>query len=106
MKKQIFEINSKQELSDIIENNKGILIVDFTSPTCPPCLMLEPVFEELAEKGYASIAKVNVLENQDLVSEFNISATPTLIIVKDNKIKKSLLGYQPLESWIKLIEEI
>lgn len=106
MKNQIFEINSYEELENIINKNQGILIVDFTSPVCPPCLMLEPIFEELVEKGLCSIAKINVLENQDLAEKFQISATPTLIIIKNQEIKKSILGYQPIEVWEELIKKI
>ena len=44
MKKQMFEINSFNELENIIKSNKGILLIDFTSPACGPCLMLTPTW--------------------------------------------------------------
>lgn len=106
MKKQIFEISSKNELEEIFNENKGILIIDFTSPTCGPCLMLEPILEELVEKEFCSVAKINILENQDLVEEYGISVTPTIFIVKDQEIKKSILGYKPFEEWVELIKNL
>lgn len=106
MKQQMFEINSMKELEEIIKKNKGILLVDFTSPTCPPCLMLEPVLEELVESQLCSIAKINVLENQDIAESLNISATPTIVIFKDKEVVKSILGYQPIEVWEEMIKKL
>ncbi|MBD5423162.1 MAG: thioredoxin family protein [Mycoplasma sp.] len=106
MKKQIFEINSKEELESIFAKNQGILILDFTSPTCGPCLMLEPVLEELVEKNICSVAKINILDNQDLAREYEIRVTPTVLIAKDQEIKEVILGYQPLEAWEELIKKI
>ncbi len=104
--KQIIEIESEKELESVVKNNKGALIIDFTSPTCGPCLMLEPIMEQLVDENICSVAKVNVLENQELARTYSITATPTLIIVKDDEIKKVVLGYQPFESWKKIIETI
>lgn len=106
MKKQMFEIHSLDELKEVIENNKGVLFIDFTSPTCGPCLMLEPIFEELVENNECSIAKVNVIENKELAIKFNVSATPTVAILKDSEIVKTIIGYQPLEIWQEIIEKI
>lgn len=106
MKAQLFEINSEKDFKEVIEKNKGLLIVDFTSPVCPPCLMLEPVLEELVDKDICSVAKINVLTNQELAAKYAIQATPTIIIFKDSEIKKSALGYQPFEAWVKLLETI
>ena len=107
MKNQIFNINSKDELQDVINKmNDNVLIIDFTSPICPPCLMLEPVMEELVDKNLCSVARINTLENDELVEEFGIRATPTIVIVKNKEIKKSVLGYQPVEAWIEMLKQI
>lgn len=106
MKKQMFEISSFNELENIIKLNKGILLIDFTSPTCGPCLMLTPVLEKLVDENICSVASINILENPELAREFKISVTPTIAIAKDNKIIESFLGYQPFESWVEIIEKI
>ena len=106
MSTHLFEITSQKELEEIVKNNKGKLIIDFTSPQCPPCVMLEPVLEELVDRGYCSVAKINVLEHTEIAEKNNISATPTLAILKDSKIIKTMLGYQPVEAWIEILEKI
>ena len=106
MKKHMFEINSYNELEKVIKSNKDILLIDFTSPTCGPCLMLTPVLERLVDEDICSVATINILENQELAQEFKITATPTIVIVKDDKIVESFLGYQPFESWVEIIKKI
>lgn len=106
MNKQIFEINSKEELQRVFETNKGILLLDFMSPTCGPCLMLEPVFEELVEKGICSVAKINIFENEALAIEYKIEVTPTILIVKDQDVKQVALGYKPIEDWEEIIRKL
>ncbi|KAF5324515.1 hypothetical protein D9611_004484 [Ephemerocybe angulata] len=66
----------------------------FTSQTCPPCRMIEPVFERLAdEKGMradrdgAGFAKIDLgvgMGNQ-LAGQYGVRATPTFIFFLDGK---------------------
>lgn len=67
----------------------------FTAPqTCPPCRVIEPVFDRLAEeKGIregrngAAFAKIdmNVGMGRSLAAEWGIRATPTFIFFLDGK---------------------
>ena len=66
----------------------------FTSATCPPCRMIEPVFERLSEEkgllqdrdgaGFAKI-DIDVGMGRNLATEWNIRATPTFIFFFDGK---------------------
>jgi len=66
----------------------------FTSATCPPCRMIEPIFERLSEEkgvregfsgaGFAKV-DINVGMGRNLASEWNIRATPTFIFYLDGK---------------------
>jgi thioredoxin 1 len=40
------------------------------------------------------LVKVNVLEAPDLAREFGVAATPTLVLVRDGRVEKVLLGAQ------------
>jgi thioredoxin 1 len=51
---------------------KGISLVDFGAPWCPPCRIQEPILEELSE-GCAEgilIAKVNVDKESELAAQY------------------------------------
>ncbi|KAF3908467.1 hypothetical protein ABW21_db0203579 [Orbilia brochopaga] len=58
--------------------NKGAVIF-FTSATCPPCRVVYPHFEQLAEEsaGKLIFIKVDVSKSYDIGSKYQIRATPT-----------------------------
>ncbi|KAF4617546.1 hypothetical protein D9613_005689 [Agrocybe pediades] len=72
----------------------------FTSETCPPCRMIEPVFERLSEeKGLADgrqgagFAKIDIDGvGSGLASQWNIRATPTFLFFLDGKKLDELRG--------------
>lgn len=70
-------------------------IIVVYSPTCPLCKKLEPEINTFAEshntlEGLVSIRKASTARKitKTLIAEQEISHTPTLLIVTDNKIKK------------------
>ncbi|KAI6303094.1 hypothetical protein MCOR33_001691 [Pyricularia grisea] len=56
-------------------------VVFFTSATCPPCKMLYPMYEDLAEevgdKGF--VIKTDISVARDVAAKYGITATPTFI---------------------------
>ena len=56
-----------KQLQELINNTPG-LIVDFWSPSCPPCMRIKPVFESAAkanENDNLIFAAVNTSQVQD-----------------------------------------
>jgi len=70
-----------------IAKNQVPILVDFYSPTCGPCLMMGPQFEEAAKKLHprARLAKIDTTADQALAARFNIMAVPTLVLFKDGR---------------------
>jgi thioredoxin 1 len=82
------------------------VLVDFWATWCGPCKMLSPLVEELAgEKSeQLNVAKIDVDENQAVSSQFGIMSIPTLILFKDGKPVKQLVGYMPKARLLSQIE--
>lgn len=80
----------------VIKANQATL-VDFWAAWCGPCRMLAPVVEELATEyeGKIQVCKLNVDENPGTASKFNILSIPTLILFKDGKPFKQMVGFKP-----------
>lgn len=103
MNKKIYDVNSSNEIEKLVSTLRGPIFVDFYSPTCGPCLMLEPIFEQLVEENEIHWVKVNIMEAREVAMEYNIAVTPTVFIFDNKEQKHVVRGYQPKEEWKKLI---
>ena len=90
--------------TEVLKSEKPVL-VDFWATWCPPCRLLGPVIAEIAEEQITSVkvGKVDVDEQKELASQFNIMSIPTMILFKDGKVVKEILGYKPKEEILELI---
>ena len=90
--------------AEVIKSDKPVLL-DFWAPWCGPCKMLGPVIAEIAEEhNEIKVGKVNVDDEAALAEQFGIMSIPTLVLMKDGKIEKSLTGFAPKESIENLIK--
>jgi len=73
---------------------KGVALVDFYSDSCPPCRIQGPIVEALGPKfaGRATMGKLDVYKAGKTAQRFGVRSIPTLIIFKDGKEVKRLVG--------------
>ncbi len=63
------------------------VLVDFYAEWCGPCHVQAPILDELArEIETAKIVKVDVDENQQLATRYEISSVPTLLVFKNGQV--------------------
>jgi thioredoxin 1 len=76
---------------------EGVLMVDFWAEWCGPCRAVSPVLEDLARTsgGTVTLAKVNVDENPGLAARYGIRSIPTILFVKDGKVRDQVIGAVP-----------
>lgn len=99
-----------KQISDATFNNEieaGIVLVDFWAPWCGPCKIIAPILDELsAEIGDAAkIVKINVDDNPESASKYNVMSIPTLLVFKDGQLVDQMVGVQPKEKLKAVIEK-
>jgi thioredoxin 1 len=90
-----------KNFNNVIKN--GTVIVDFWAEWCGPCKMIVPVMNEIADelKGKVKVGKLNVDLSRQTASKFGIRSIPTVIIFRNGKEVKRIIGVKPKSIYLK-----
>lgn len=88
-------VNKNNFQQEVLNEDRKVLL-DFWAPWCGPCRMVVPIVEEIAEEyPEYKVCKINVDEEPELASQFNILSIPTLVVMDNGQILNQASGARP-----------
>jgi len=89
----ITTLTNSNYLSKLLKSDKPTL-VKFWAPWCRACTVMAPEFDKVAKalKGKINFASVNVDNQEQVASVYQIQSLPTIILFKKNKAIAQSIG--------------
>lgn len=101
---------SKKDFQKQVLEEKRFVFVDFYAPWCGPCQMMGPIIDQLSEEkqfeNKIKFVKVNVDQNPELATQYNIFSIPTFIIFKDGQVVSQFTGAIGKEGLIEQLNKV
>ncbi len=104
MNNNVIAVDKTSFQKEVLNSDKPVL-VDFWAAWCGPCRMVSPIIAQIANeyKDKLKVVKVNVDENNELASQYDIMSIPTVFLFKDGKKIDSMIGARPKQMYETMI---
>jgi thioredoxin 1 len=91
---------------DELLNFDGPVVVDYTATWCGPCRVIAPFIDQLAEEyeGRAKVVKIDIDSNKENAKKNGIRSIPAVLIFKNGKLVKTLVGKASYETFSEALE--
>ncbi|XP_004700365.1 thioredoxin, mitochondrial [Echinops telfairi] len=101
-----FNVQDGPDFQDRVVNSETPVVVDFHAQWCGPCKILGPRLEKAVAKQHGKVlmAKVDIDDHTDLAIEYEVSAVPTVLAIKNGDVVDKFVGIKDedqLEAFLK-----
>ena len=95
---------TKDNFETVKASDKTVLI-DFYADWCGPCRMVSPIIDEIAEeRDDILVCKINVDDEPELASQFEVFSIPTLVVMKNSEVANVSTGARPKNAILSLLD--
>ena len=89
-----------ETFSSEVEEEAGVVFVDFWAEWCGPCKSLAPHYEQMSTQYPAKFTKANLSEAEDVAKGLGIRSIPTIIAFRGGTEVARHIGSQLVEDFI------
>lgn len=68
------------------------VLIDFYAQWCGPCQLLKPILEQLAQEYDFVLAKVDIDQNPELASAYQVEGVPDVRVAQQGQVEKGFVG--------------
>lgn len=98
----VLEVTGASFEKEVLQSDRPVL-ADFYAEWCGPCKMLRPILEEISDdRQDVKVVSINIDEEDELAEQFDVSAIPCVVLIKDGMEVDRSVGLKPREA----IEEL
>ena len=99
----VLEVTGASFEKEVLQSDRPVL-ADFYADWCGPCKMLRPILEEISDdRQDVKVVSINIDEEDELAEQFDVSAIPCVVLIKDGMEVDRSVGLKPREALEKLL---
>ena len=99
----VLEVTGATFEKEVMQSDRPVL-ADFYANWCGPCKMLRPILEEISEdRQDVKVVSINIDEEDELAEQFDVSAIPCVVLIKDGMEADRSVGLKPREALEELL---
>ena len=99
----VLEVTGASFEKEVLQSDRPVL-ADFYADWCGPCKMLRPILEEISDdRQDVKVVSINIDEEDELAEQFDVSAIPCVVLIKDGMEVDRGFGLKPREALEELL---
>jgi len=107
MAENVLTLTEQNWEMEVVSSSTPVL-VDFWAEWCKPCLAMSPDIEAVAElyRGRLRVGKLNVEQYSEVAGRYNVTAMPTVLVLKEGRVLEQRVGKLSKDALVKLLEPL
>ncbi|MCW2871154.1 thioredoxin [Actinacidiphila oryziradicis] len=103
----VMSVTDETFAEEVLRSDVPVL-VDFTASWCPPCRMIAPVLEAVAEEqaGRLKVVQLDVDADPATAAAYGVLSMPTLMVFRAGEPVKSMVGARPKRRLLQELSDV